>query len=877
MADGGSDGQIAVVMDLARRTLGSGFLVAANHVLACAHVVADALEAPAGGERPRGQMLVQLPELPRLRPGQARPAPAGLAMSRTVPSVRSALLEALRSFTRGAFALDLVVEGAPSMDVWDDKLAQFAAVLGEGPFHGVRVCRLDTSAPGPLRCVGEGGRAVPADERLGERRDVRVLLLATDTLGAAWRDGRMTGLLRTCADHTSLAVMQVLPQRLWFRAGSPVVDVEWCADAPGTPADALHRKPPGLAFARQSAPLDDAVPLIGSDPAELGTWARLTADGDASWQRGLGLLPEPGPRSTPVSRPQDGELVRRFRLTAEPDSVRLAELLAVAPVVTVPLLRGMHRRLLPDRGDFPVTEASLSGLLTPAPVSDAVTERAYVFQPGVADALKSALSPADVRRARSVAEEFLPVDVWESVRLRPPASVGSRPERDAGGPKLEVSYQRLPSRNGYFTCRAGLLEKLRATLTAGGARACVLYGTGGVGKSQTGLEYAHRYQGCYDFVWWMEAASPAMATQALEELRAALGIAPGPSGVPPAAAVLDRLRRGRVRDGWLVVMNNAESPDRLPPLLPHGNGHVIITTRNLSWNQLPDFLPVPVFERAESVSLLRRLVPELPADDANALAERAGDLPRAVVQVGRSLSGFGMDVAAHLAEFDELCATLLQQNDLLDYPVSLVASRQVTLEALGREMPSAVQLFHVLCHLGLGPVPQDPLFSAVGLSMPPGPGAVLRQALPVHQALRRPGDTGLATVDKEIHGIEVHRVLQTIARRRFMDHQQRRQADGAVLCLLAAAVPTSPADPRGRRRLAEIVRRLNLDRALASEPRDVRALVLATVRHHQVLGDVDAARVAAEIAQLSWQSGTGARPTKLEEIRRCLESLSPTV
>ncbi|MFG2801144.1 FxSxx-COOH system tetratricopeptide repeat protein [Streptomyces pseudovenezuelae] len=815
---------------------------------------------------------------PRRRPGRTRPAPAGLAMSRSTPSVRSALLEVLRPFTRGAFALDLVVDGAPSMEVWDDNLAQFASVLREGPFHEVRVCRLDTSAPWTLRCAEDGGRTVPADEWLGERRDGRVLLLATDTLGAAWRDGRTTRLLRACADHTSLAVIQVLPQRLWSRTGSPVVDMEWCADTPGTPAGALRRRPPVLAFGDPSPPVDDAVPLIGFDLAGLGTWARLAAGGDGSWQQGLALrLPEPGPVSAPVSRPQGWELVRRFRLTAEPDSVRLAELLAVAPVVTVPLLRGMHRRLLPDRGDFPVAEAFLSGLLTPAPVSDAVTKRAYVFQPGVAAALSATLSPADARRARSVAEEFLPVGAWENTRLRPPASDGSRPERYSDGPKLEASYQRLPSRNGYFTGRAGLLEKLRATLTAQGSGPCVLYGTGGVGKSQTALEYAHRYQGCYDFVWWMEAADPAKATQALGELGVALGVAPGPSGVPPVAAVLDRLRRGRVREGWLVVMDNAESPDRLAPLLPHGNGHVIITTRSLSWNQLPGFLPVPAFERAESVSLLRRLVPELPADDADALAERAGDLPLAVLQIGRSLSGVGMDVAAHLAEFDELCATLLQQNGLLDYPVPLVASWQVTLDALGREMPSAVQLFHVLCHLGLGPVPQDLLFSAVGRSMPPGPGAVLCQAVALHRALQRLGDSGLATVDKAIHGIEVHRVLQLVARRRFMDPQQCRQADEAVLCLLAAAVPASPSDPRGRRRMAEIVRRVDLDRALASERREVRDLVLATVRHHQALGDVDAARLAAELAQTYWRTGSGARPAELEAIRRCLDGPSPTV
>ncbi|GAB3005477.1 hypothetical protein GCM10023080_083890 [Streptomyces pseudoechinosporeus] len=74
MIDGRSDVQVAAIKDLGGHTRGAGVLVAPNHILTCAHVVAAALGAPASGDRPRGQVLVQLPALPSDRRAEVVPS-----------------------------------------------------------------------------------------------------------------------------------------------------------------------------------------------------------------------------------------------------------------------------------------------------------------------------------------------------------------------------------------------------------------------------------------------------------------------------------------------------------------------------------------------------------------------------------------------------------------------------------------------------------------------------------------------------------------------------------------------------------------------------------------------------------------------------------
>src|SRR5260221_14206255 len=67
-------------------------------------------------------------------------------------------------------------------------------------------------------------------------------------------------------------------------------------------------------------------------------------------------------------------------------------------------------------------------------------------------------------------------------------------------------------RNPFFTGREELLNRLHDSLYADNIATLTqpqgISGLGGIGKTQTALEYAYRYGANYDAVFWVQADSP---------------------------------------------------------------------------------------------------------------------------------------------------------------------------------------------------------------------------------------------------------------------------------------------------------------------------------------------------------------------------------
>jgi tetratricopeptide (TPR) repeat protein/DNA-binding XRE family transcriptional regulator len=224
-------------------------------------------------------------------------------------------------------------------------------------------------------------------------------------------------------------------------------------------------------------------------------------------------------------------------------------------------------------------------------------------------------------------------------------------EPPAHAPLPSGSHMAL-QRNRLFTGRAEELRRLAAALDPPDATT-VISGLAGMGKSQLASEFVHRYGQCFSGgVFWISfadvnAVAAGVAACGGEDH---LSLRPDFDSLP-----LDRQLR-LVLAAWreptprLLVFDNCEDEALLAEWRPPTGGcRVLVTSRRSRWSAalISQLLALQVFERAESIALLRGHCRNLPGGtgyftgaqaDLDAIADELGDLPLALHLAGAYLA-----------------------------------------------------------------------------------------------------------------------------------------------------------------------------------------------------------------------------------------------
>jgi tetratricopeptide (TPR) repeat protein len=367
-----------------------------------------------------------------------------------------------------------------------------------------------------------------------------------------------------------------------------------------------------------------------------------------------------------------------------------------------------------------------------------------------------------------------------------------------------VPYQRNPC----FTGREEILAQLHVQLgrnhAAALTQALALSGLGGIGKTQTALEYVYRYAPAYSAVFWLAAETQESLLTSFADLADVVNLPERhePDQQRMVSAVSHWLT---THPGWLLIVDNAEDLALVQRWLPTARpGTLLITTRLRALGTLAEPLELDRLPVEEGARLLlrraKRLAPEealeaVPLEErrvAHAIADTLGGLPLALDQAGAYLEETGCRLADYLERYHTQRRHLLARRgeSATEHPQSVFATFQLARQRLERECPAASALLQVCASLHAEAIPEE-LFAEGVPHLSDVLASVVGDPLQVDLALAALRRFSLVQRQHETRTFSLHRLVQAVVQE-DLSAPERTQGQKDALRLLAAHFPKVP-------------------------------------------------------------------------------------
>ena len=246
----------------------------------------------------------------------------------------------------------------------------------------------------------------------------------------------------------------------------------------------------------------------------------------------------------------------------------------------------------------------------------------------------------------------------------------------------------------------------------------VVHGLGGTGKSTLALHFAHRNRDRFNPIWWIAADSTVSVTTGLAELAARLDPYASLTARTSAEAAAWAVGWLQAHDGWLLVLDDADSPRSVEPVLGAlaGGRHLITSRRATGWHRVARPLPLALLPPDAALDLLMRVIN--PGDEADRailerLAAELGYLPLALEQAAAYIQHTAITPAAYLDRLLRFPARMFSasaSSDAVgesDRQRTIARIWQLSLQAIAREQPLAGEILRTLAWFSSDPIPRD--------------------------------------------------------------------------------------------------------------------------------------------------------------------------
>ncbi|HLZ61367.1 MAG TPA: FxSxx-COOH system tetratricopeptide repeat protein, partial [Ktedonosporobacter sp.] len=360
-------------------------------------------------------------------------------------------------------------------------------------------------------------------------------------------------------------------------------------------------------------------------------------------------------------------------------------------------------------------------------------------------------------------------------------------------------------RNPFFVGRQALLSQVHQQLAPGrsaGGLPLAISGLGGVGKTQSALEYAYRFRGEYPAVFWLRAETQETLSTDLLTLAQLLPLPRRDEQEPGRIiqAVLDWLR---THPGWLLILDNVEAFGLVEEFLALAEqGSVLLTTRSQCTGTLAQQICLHGFSGEEGALFLLHRSKRLPLDQswekapaglwdqAREIQQQLEGFPLALDQAGAYLEETGCSLRDYEQRYQSQRAHLLARRGMLaggGHPQSVMATFWLSCQRVEQAHPAAGELLRLCAYLQAETIPEELVVGgAAHLGAMLGP--VAADPYQLDQAIAALRTFSLVQRDPETRTLSLHRLVQA-ALQDGMEPCVARQWMERTVCAVNAAFP----------------------------------------------------------------------------------------
>ncbi len=352
-------------------------------------------------------------------------------------------------------------------------------------------------------------------------------------------------------------------------------------------------------------------------------------------------------------------------------------------------------------------------------------------------------------------------------------------------------------RNPLFTGREDILMHLHNQLDKDRPllQALALSGLGGIGKTQTAVEYAYRHQDEFRAILWVSAATAESLRSDFVKLASLLHLPE--KGVHDQNIIIAAVKQWLTQQpDWLLILDNVDDIVMVRDFLPDAgntNGRILFTTRAPSMGTIARCITIEKMNQEEgTLFLLRRagvLTTDAPPDQVTkvdraqveAIVAVVDGLPLALDQAGAYIEETKCRLADYLKLYQTRHKELFRRRSLfsVDYPETVATTWSLSFYKIGWLNPAAADLLRVCAFLDPDAIPEEIITEgAPDLGNVLGP--VAADAFKLNEALEAVQQYSLVRRHPETKTLSIHRVVQTVLKDEMGQEMQQQWAECAV-------------------------------------------------------------------------------------------------